>query len=640
MTDARPDQPTITVQGGPIDGYVLTMIPGEAVVVGNGRQARLRIEYPEFAFTHLKITWDDLGVWITDMAARGTWLNGEPIQAAPLSHGDVVRLADPDKHPKAPFLRIGLPQALEVPEGTMPSAELLGGGTVGEPPPSAPPRGRTAPPSAAGRRAAGRRPRAFRTPGPMVLATAAVGLVALVAVLFLARALLSRNVTVDAVRPAAAEPGQSVTISGSRFAVEASGNTIWFGDVPAAAESGTADSVQVKVPANLPPGEAALSVQTARGRSRPARFRVLSTLRAVALDPAGAVGGDEVVLQGIGFAPGVAVSVGPAPAEVLSVAPTAVRFRVPALTAAPGSSVAVVATVEGRSTTPLGLVLARLPFLVSVAPPRAMPGEIVRLKGIGFAPSPEANEVTFGAVPGLVVASSSTEIAVVAPPVPGAQAENPAPVVVAALGRTSAPLDFTLLRIVEGSWLPRCVAQPAGPGAAPGQVLVGVEIAPLLLLSAKDDAPSTARRALAVCEGIDSIIGRARIGERPVFEARDGTASSAVAVVGRTDVLVRVTAEDAAAYARPPGGPERNDKPAPAAVARLWAALLNDLVTVTTGGGTPSASAALSPAAGRAFADLRAGLPWQYGEGVSNARVAALRPDLRRRLREAALSVP
>jgi hypothetical protein len=33
-------------------------------------------------------------------------------------------------------------------------------------------------------------------------------------------------------------------------------------------------------------------------------------------------------------------------------------------------------------------------------------------------------------------------------------------------------------------------------------------------------------------------------------------------------------------------------------------------------------------------------LPWEYGSGVDSAGVVGLSPDLRRRLREAALRVP
>jgi hypothetical protein len=76
------------------------------------------------------------------------------------------------------------------------------------------------------------------------------------------------------------------------------------------------------------------------------------------------------------------------------------------------------------------------------------------------------------------------------------------------------------------------------------------------------------------------------------------------------------------------------------ALARWWAALLNDHVVVCSSPGPPSAVAALSPAAGATMTRLRAALPWRYRARVANERVASLPADLRRQLRDAALLVP
>ena len=67
---------------------------------------------------------------------------------------------------------------------------------------------------------------------------------------------------------------------------------------------------------------------------------------------------------------------------------------------------------------------------------------------------------------------------------------------------------------------------------------------------------------------------------------------------------------------------------------------LNDTMVIGTSGGKPAAIAGTSPAAGAAFTQLRAALPWQYGSGVASARVVALPGELKRRLREAAFRVP
>jgi hypothetical protein len=109
--------------------------------------------------------------------------------------------------------------------------------------------------------------------------------------------------------------------------------------------------------------------------------------------------------------------------------------------------------------------------------------------------------------------------------------------------------------------------------------------------------------------------------------------------VDAPDLLVRVTPHDAAAYETPPGLPARGAPPTPIALARHWAALLNDTFVIGTSGGKPAAGG-LAPEAEAAFAQLRAALPWQYGSGISSARVVALPGELKRRLRDAAYRVP
>ena len=636
MTQSRTGRPTLVVEGGPQDGVAVAIAPGQTIVVGSDKGAGLRLDHPEVAAAHARISWDDLGVSVTDAeSGQGTWLNGEPVEAAPLGDGDVVQLADPKKKRAVPVVRVRLPKGLGEPGVELGDAPAV--------------RAHSAAPAPDARRAgAPWRPRvpvrtggaALRRLDRRVVVILAVALALAVAGL-LAKRLFFTAPHVESLQPAAAEAGRLLTVTGARFSAEAAGNTVWFGDVAVPADSSTGDVLQVKVPAAAAPGPVALAVETRDGRSGKAAFRVLPVLRAAALVPEGGLPGEEVVVEGEGFSPGVTVSVGGAAASVVAADPQAVRFRVPDGAGAAGARVPVIATVEGRSTAPLALVLGRVPLVEATVPPRAMGGEVVRLRGVGFAPEPEANAVTFDGAAAVVVAASRTELVVVAPLPSRAQAETLAPLVVQALGRTSEPRGFPLQRLVDGAWVPRCVVQPAGDGAARSQVLIGTEIGPLLMLSWKDQSPSTALRALGVCVQVDAALGRARVGEPVAFEARDDPGGGVgVGVVGRADTVVRVTAQDAAAYQAPPGLAARSDAPTPAAVARYWAVLLDDLVAVATSAEEPSASGALSPAAGRAFASLRAALPWQYGAGVPSGRVAALPADVRRRLRDAALAVP
>jgi hypothetical protein len=264
-------------------------------------------------------------------------------------------------------------------------------------------------------------------------------------------------------------------------------------------------------------------------------------------------------------------------------------------------------------------------------------GDLVRIRGAGFAATAEANAATFDGVPALVVAASPVELAVVVPPGQQPQAETLVPVVVQAGGkRSSERAAFPLQRLLEGAWVPRFFAGAGGEDVK-GQATVGTEIAPVMLLAWKDESRSVAARALDVSARLNAAVDRARLGQPARFEAREQP-TIGVALVGAPDLVVRATPQDAAAYQAPPDLPAQSAQPTPIELARHWAALLDDTFVVATSGGQPKA--ALAPAPRAAFAQLRAALPWQYGSGTSNSRVVALSSDLRRRLREAALRVP
>jgi hypothetical protein len=160
-----------------------------------------------------------------------------------------------------------------------------------------------------------------------------------------------------------------------------------------------------------------------------------------------------------------------------------------------------------------------------------------------------------------------------------------------------------------------------------------------LLLSSKDESRSTGERALSVAKALDAAVDRARVGQAVAFEAREEP-EICVALVGAPDRLLKVLPQDAAAYETPPGEPGRGTPPTSMALARHWAAVLTDTVAIGTSGAKPLATADLGPPWTVAFTQLRAALPWQFGSGVASARVVAVSPELRRKLREAALRVP
>lgn len=635
MSDEIPE-PTITVQGGPLDGYEMKISQGMTIIIGSGRLAHMRLDHPDIELAHVKVAWDDLGISMVDNGSRyGTWVNGEPVETTALLDGDVITFVEPGSKSTPPKVRIKIPKGAvpEPPPPPPPTPEELAARPAPGPAPS-----RVAGPRARG--PARRRRRGPQLPDLRLVGIAAGALVLLVGGGWLTKRLYFTAPQVDSIEPAQGEPGHTVTLTGRRFHGAAEDIVVRFGDRSTAVLSVGGGKLQVRVPPEPRGGTLPVTVETNAGRSRPFSFVVLTPLRALSLDPFGALPGDEVVLAGGGLVDGVTVTVGGVAARVVSTDGSTLRFVMPGVEGAPGSLHEVVVSAGERRTKPLSLYLGRVPLVVSFEPARGVAGDLVRIRGAGFAAVADGNVVTFDGVPALVVAASPTEMAVVVPPLARPQPETLAAVVVHAAGKTSSGgIAFPVERLVEGAWVPRFLAGVVGEGGAKGQATLGTEIAPLLLLSWKDDSRSVGERALRVAAALNAAVDRARVGQAVTFEAREQP-TIGVALAGAPDLLVQVTPQDAAAYEMPPGLPARGAPPPPIALARHWAALLNDTLVIGTSGGKPTAAAGITPAAGAAFAQLRAALPWQYGTGLSSARVAALPAELKRRLREAAFRVP
>ena len=637
MGDGLPGQPSIVVVGGSLDGHQVPLSPGLNMIVGSGRLANLRLDHPEIESAHIKIIWDDLGISMVDNGSRkGTWVNGEQVETAGLLDGDTIEFVAPGSKiaPSPPKVK------LRIPKGSVPEA----------PPPPPPPPETLAKPGAAARpspalavgqaRVAARRMRsAIRMPDIdwKLLALGASGLLALVLVGWLVKRLFFTAPQIGRVEPAQAEMGQDITIIGERFDADAVDNKVWFGTQPVVPGAATGYSLLVRVPELPASGPVALSVETSSGRSRPVSLTALAPLRVTGVDPPGALPGDEVVLSGSGFAEGLTVTVGGQAASLVKTEPLAVRFQMPQVAGTPGSVHQVLVAWGGRNASPVMIHLGRLPLVSVVEPVRGVAGDLVRVRGAGF--TADAS-VSFDGQPALVVVAGSSELLVVVPPSPRSEAEAVVPVVVHARGRASSEAPgFTLQRLVEGAWVPRFIAGAVGEGGSAGQATVGTELAPVLLLSASDESRSTGERALSVAKALDAAVDRARLGQVVAFEAREHP-EICVALVGVPDRLLRVLAQDAAAYATPPGEPGRGAPPTSLALARHWAAVLTDTVAIATSGAKPRATAELGPPWSVAFTQLRAALPWQYGSGVASERVVAVSPELKRMLREAALRVP
>jgi hypothetical protein len=168
-------------------------------------------------------------------------------------------------------------------------------------------------------------------------------------------------------------------------------------------------------------------------------------------------------------------------------------------------------------------------------------------------------------------------------------------------------------------------------------VFVSTELGPALLLAGKADAPSTAERAMRTATALNAVV-QAAAAAPAVIEARERPVPG-VALAGSPNLLVSATAEDAAAYAREPAA--RGQRATPRALAELWAALLQDHLTLFVERQRPLRLVGLSPR-GKVLLDLfseaerRSGT----GAGVSMNLVRPLAPGLARSFREMALILP
>jgi hypothetical protein len=167
--------------------------------------------------------------------------------------------------------------------------------------------------------------------------------------------------------------------------------------------------------------------------------------------------------------------------------------------------------------------------------------------------------------------------------------------------------------------------------------MVSTEIGPVLLLTGKGDAPSTAERAGRVAATLTGLVEAAA--SRPVtFEVREG-AAPAVALSGGP-VIVTPTADDVDGYAQPWEPGAKPTRSAPRQVAAYWAALLQDYVSLFGQGQRPSRTAELSPR-GKVLVDLYAEAQRRGAAGgVPASTVAALSPAMLKALREMALLMP
>lgn len=147
--------------------------------------------------------------------------------------------------------------------------------------------------------------------------------------------------TIGSVTPLSALPGAPVTITGTRFVP---GFTVAVNGTPVVPTSSTATQIVFPYPAGLSCG-AQLTVTNPDGQAVGVPFNPTPVVTSTLLATGPAAGNATFIVQGTGFSAGSTVTIGGAPAQVLSTAATLMSIRTPPGT--PGVAPVVITTAGG-----------------------------------------------------------------------------------------------------------------------------------------------------------------------------------------------------------------------------------------------------------------------------------------------------
>jgi hypothetical protein len=344
-----------------------------------------------------------------------------------------------------------------------------------------------------------------------------------------------------------------------------------------------------------------------------------------------------VLLAGAGWGVGATVRFGDLPAQVLDAQATQIRVTVPAIAGGPGTPAPVVVTVGGVESNPAPFFVGHLPLVSGLQPASAAPGDEVVVSGRGFQRDPLGNDVRIGGVAALVVSATDDEMKLIVPRLGAGAPSRALEVRVAG----SAEVGQAALQVPSPSETVdfRFVAEPFTAPPAGRHAVLATDLGPAFVLAASG-GQTAAQRALEAQRRLNQSATVLRATRGLNLEVRGLESSPVIGLAGRPDVLLEVTAEDAAAYnedwtgLRGRGGPVT-----PARLARWWEALGRDLVLLSLRGEPPQFAAALAPE-GRVLAQVYEAARRTGRFGVPESVVAEMRPTLRDGLRLLALRVP
>jgi hypothetical protein len=472
------------------------------------------------------------------------------------------------------------------------------------------------------------------------------GAIAAVALLLLGGAalLLTRSTStpkVEGLSPSRVAPGQILTLTGRDFASQPQGNAVSIEGRPARVLKATPTELQVEVPdvpaAGGRPGQAMVTVSVGGRESVPTPVTVYQSPRIHGVSPSVAMPGEEVTLAGTSWGLGAKVRFGSVEAPVVSATASTLRVRVPEAAGAVGTSIPVVVSMGSETSNGFPFLLGRLPLVTEIDPKTASAGEVVTIAGRGFNAKAAANAVKIGGAPALVVSSSDADLKAL---VPRAAAPGPTvPVEVKVQGHDNVaqstltvsppldPVDFGF------------AADPFVDAAGHEHAVITTGLGPAFVLS-DSGGRSAAERAQEAVRRLNAAAVPLRASRGEDLEVRGVDSDPVIVLMGKSDPILQVTDEDAAAYDEDwtrlgrRGGPVTRGR-----LALWWGAVARDLVLMLVRGESPRHAAGLAPE-GKVLVDLF-GAARQTGRfGVPLSVVEGTRPATRDALRVVGLRVP
>lgn len=488
-----------------------------------------------------------------------------------------------------------------------------------------------------------------RTPSPKAKAsssgggrTAALGggVVLLGLLGFLAHRFLGGGAKITGVEPSRARVGQTVTIAGGPFASDPAANEVRFGDQPAAVLEGDGSRLKVQVPeVGGAPGQdvgVSVKVRVAGKDSSAFKVTVFAGPTIVGISPDVALPGEEVVLAGTGWGTAPSVQFGTEAGQVLQVAPTSIRVRVPDIAGGPGTSASVVVKDGPVESNQAPFFVGKIPLLQKAEPENAVPGDLVVVTGRGFKRDPAQNTATLGGARALVISAADSEVRLVAPftalgatgglELRVAGSDNVAQAAISVLP-SSDVVDF------------RFAAQTLEVAPGREHVVLATGLGPAFVIAAAG-GKTAAERGYEVQQRLNQAGTLLKASREADIELRNPDTAPALALVGKPEALLEVTEEDVAAYNEDWTGLKGRGGPVTRArLGRWWAALAKDLVLMLVRGQKPANAPALAPE-GRVLVEISAAAQKTGRFGVPWIVVEALRPPQRDAVRVVALRVP